>query len=208
MHGALRSALPADPDPAPLSRPTGRSALVALLMTERVIPLAKVAAEDVLLRPVEPSDIPLFFVHASDPVALRVAAFAPAPPADLEAYRARWLRLLSSADTLVRTVVHDGNVVGHLISFPRLGRREVGGWFARASWGRGVATVSLRAFLLLDPTRPLYARAAADNLGALRVLNRCGFRGWSIERISSPSRGCSLGESSGVPDASISLSLA
>ena len=52
-----------------------------------------VSAEDVLLRPVEPSDIPLFFAHAGDPEALRVAAFAPAPPADLEAYRARWSRL-------------------------------------------------------------------------------------------------------------------
>lgn len=150
-------------------------------MTERTTPTAKVAAEDVLLRPVEPSDIPLFFAHASDPEALRVAAFAPAPPVDLEAYRARWSRLLSSADTLVRTVVHDGNVVGHLISFPRLGRREVGGWFARASWGRGIATASLRAFLLLDPTRPLYARAAAANRGALRVLRRCGLRLRSCE---------------------------
>lgn len=145
-------------------------------MTERTTPTAKVSAEDVLLRPVEPSDIPLFFTHASDREALRVAAFAPAPPADLKAYRARWSRLLSSADTLVRTVVHDGNVVGHLISFPRLGRREVGGWFARASWGRGIATSALRSFLVLDRTRPLHARAAADNLGALRVLGRCGFR--------------------------------
>lgn len=163
-------------------------------MTERTTPTAKVSAEDVLLRPVEPSDIPLFFAHANDPEALRGAAFAPAPPADLEAYRARWSRLLSSADTLVRTVVHDGNVVGHLISFPRLGRREVGGWFARASWGRGIATASLRAFLLLDPTRPLYARAAADNLGALHVLDRCGLHRLSIERMPAAKHGCHLYE--------------
>lgn len=158
-------------------------------MIERGISAAKVSAEDVLLRPVEPSDVPVFFVHASDPVALRVAAFAPPPPADLEAYRARWSRLLSSADTLARTVVHDGNVVGHLISFPRLGRREVGGWFAREAWGRGIATSALRSFLTLDPTRPVHARAAADNLGALRVLDRCGFRPVSLERLPAPARG-------------------
>jgi hypothetical protein len=111
-------------------------------MTHRATPTAKVSAEDVLLRPVEPTDVPIFFAHAGDPEALRVAAFAPAPPADREAYRARWTRLLSSADTLVRTVVHDGNVVGHLISFPRLGRREVGGWFARACWADDTAPSS------------------------------------------------------------------
>lgn len=158
-------------------------------MTDRTTSPPKVAPEDVLLRSVEPSDIPLFFAHASDHVALRVAALAPPPPADLEAYRARWSRLLSSADTLARTVVHDGNVVGHLISFPRHGRREVGGWFARASWGRGIATSALRSFLLLDPTRPLYARAAADNRAALRVLDRCGFRPVSLERLLAPGRG-------------------
>lgn len=163
-------------------------------MTERTTPTAKVSAEDVFLRPVEPSDVPIFFAHASDPEALRVAAFAPPPPADLEAYRARWLRLLSSADTLARTVVHEGLVVGHLISFPRRGRRDVGGWFARASWGRGIATASLRAFLLLDPTRPLHARAAADNLGALRVLDRCGFRRLSIEQMPAGTRGGHLDE--------------
>ena len=152
-------------------------------MTDRVAPGRKLAAEEVLLRPVEAADVPLFFAHANDVEALRVAALLPEGPGDWAAFRARWTRWLAHAGTLVRTVVCEGNVVGYLISFPRLGRREVGGWFARASWGRGIATASLRALLLLDLTRPLHARAAADNLGALRVLNSCGFRHLSPDQI-------------------------
>jgi len=158
-------------------------------MIERVVSAAKVSAEDVLLRPVESTDVPIFYMHARDSEAIRVAAFAPPDAGDLGAYRARWARILTASDTLVRTVVHEGNVVGHLISFPRLARREVGGWFALASWGRGIATAALRAFLLLDSGRPLYARAAADNIGALRVLDRCGFRPTALERRPAPGRG-------------------
>lgn len=158
-------------------------------MTDRTTPASKVAPEDVFLRPVESTDVPIFFLHARDPEAIRVAALAPPDAGDIGAYRAKWARLLTSADTLVRTVVHHGNVVGHLISFPRHGRREVGGWFALSSWGRGVASTALRAFLSLESRRPLYARAAADNFGALRVLDRCGFRPTSLERRPAPGRG-------------------
>jgi RimJ/RimL family protein N-acetyltransferase len=49
-------------------------------------------------------------------------------------------------------------------------------WIGRTHWGKGVATCALRAFLDLETTRPLYAAAAADNIGSLRVLEKCGFR--------------------------------
>ena len=56
------------------------------------------------------------------------------------------------------------------------GEREVTYWIDRACWGRGVATAALRGLLAQVPERPLYARAAADNAGSLRVLEKCGFR--------------------------------
>ena len=41
--------------------------------------------------------------------------------------------------------------------------------------GKGIATQALSAFLDLLVTRPLYARAAKDNVGSMRVLEKCGF---------------------------------
>jgi RimJ/RimL family protein N-acetyltransferase len=45
-----------------------------------------------------------------------------------------------------------------------------------AHWGRGIASQALARLLELEPARPLYAHAAADNAGSLRVLTKSGFR--------------------------------
>ena len=42
-------------------------------------------------------------------------------------------------------------------------------------WGKGVATAALSAFLTRVTDRPLSARVAKDNVGSLRVLQKCGF---------------------------------
>jgi RimJ/RimL family protein N-acetyltransferase len=55
------------------------------------------------------------------------------------------------------------------------GDAEITYWIDRPYWGRGVATVALQQFLLLETTRPLFARAAFDNTGSQRVLEKCGF---------------------------------
>lgn len=41
---------------------------------------------------------------------------------------------------------------------------------------RRMATAALRAFLSVDPTRPLFARVVKDNAGSVGVLRKCGFR--------------------------------
>ncbi|WP_244852807.1 GNAT family N-acetyltransferase [Bacillus sp. J14TS2] len=41
--------------------------------------------------------------------------------------------------------------------------------------GKGIATGALREFLKQITVRPLYARAAKDSAGSLKVLKRCGF---------------------------------
>ena len=45
----------------------------------------------------------------------------------------------------------------------------------RAWWGRGIATRALQLLLEEVQLRPLHARAAATNLGSVKVLTRCGF---------------------------------
>ncbi|EPD57961.1 MULTISPECIES: GNAT family N-acetyltransferase [Streptomyces] len=130
---------------------------------------------DVVLREVHESDLPVFFRQMNDPEAVRMAAFTPEDPADRDAFDARWKRILAS-DDVTRTVLADGDVVGSTAVYGEPGEREVTYWVDRAYWGRGVATAALRALLAEVRERPLYARAAADNAGSLRVLEKCGFR--------------------------------
>jgi len=74
------------------------------------------------------------------------------------------------------------------------GSREVTYWIDRAYWGRGIATAALRALLAAAPERPLYARAAADNAGSLRVLEKCGFRVSGHDRGYANARGAEIDE--------------
>ncbi|MEY9990374.1 RimJ/RimL family protein N-acetyltransferase [Streptomyces sp. V4I8] len=130
---------------------------------------------DVELREVHDSDLPVFYRQLNDPEALRMAAFTPKDPADRDAFDEHWKRIRSSSDVL-RTILADGDVVGSAAVYGEPGEREVTYWVDRAYWGRGVATAALRGLLAEVAERPLYARAAADNEGSLRVLRKCGFR--------------------------------
>ena len=42
-------------------------------------------------------------------------------------------------------------------------------------WGRGLATAALGEFLVELPDRPLHALVSTDNVGSIRVLEKCGF---------------------------------
>ena len=129
----------------------------------------------VSLRDAAEGDLPVFFEHQSDADANRMAAFTAEDPSDRAAFTAHWNRILADENIVKKTVLLDGRVAGHVSSFEQSGEREVTYWLGREYWGRGVATAALREFLRHDATRPLYARAAKDNLGSIRVLQKCGF---------------------------------
>ncbi|MFJ1970496.1 GNAT family N-acetyltransferase [Streptomyces sp. NPDC087903] len=128
----------------------------------------------VVLREIHDSDLPVFYRQMNDPEALRMAAFTAENPADRDAFDALWKRIRSSE--VARTILADGDVVGSAAVYGVPGEREVTYWVDRAYWGRGVATAALRALITEVPERPLYARAAADNGGSRRVLEKCGFQ--------------------------------
>ncbi|WP_112465724.1 GNAT family N-acetyltransferase [Streptomyces triticisoli] len=148
---------------------------------------------NVALREVHDSDLPVFFRQMNDPESLRMAAFTPKDPADRDAFDAHWRRLRASSDTQ-RTILADGDVVGSAAVYGEPGEREVTYWVDRAYWGRGIATAALRALLAEVPERPLYARAAADNAGSLRVLHKCGFRESARARGYAQARGEEIDE--------------
>ena len=125
------------------------------------------------LRNVEANDLPLFFEHQRDPIAVAMVAFN---SRDRAAFDQHWAKLLADDSLLKKTVIVDGEVAGNIGSWTAEGKREVGYWIDRAFWGRGVATEALSAFLGLEQTRPLYAGVAKHNVASIRVLQKCGFK--------------------------------
>lgn len=90
----------------------------------------------------------------------------------------------------IRTIELDGAVVGSVLSYEQDGLPEVSYWIGRAHWGRGIATEALRRFLRDEETRrPVRARAAGDNIGSVRVLEKCGFTVRAVERGFAAGRG-------------------
>jgi RimJ/RimL family protein N-acetyltransferase len=128
----------------------------------------------VSLRPVVESDFTAFYEQQADPVAVAMAAF---PARERVPHDEHWRRSLAQEPTFARTIVVDGEVAGHVVSFLRdgVGDVEVGYWLARSMWGRGVATAALAAFLEEEPRRPLTAGVATHNTASRRVLEKCGF---------------------------------
>ena len=132
---------------------------------------------DFSLRDVLEADLPIFFAYQLDPDAQAMAAFTAKDPTDRQAFLMHWHRILADPSTINRTIVMDGQVAGSVSSYQDDGHPEVTYWLGRNYWGKGLATRALNEFLAhVNPTRPIYARAAKDNIGSLRVLEKCGFR--------------------------------
>ena len=104
-----------------------------------------------------------------------MAAFTARDPDDRTAFEAHLARVRSAPDITHRAVTCDGRLVGSVGAFVVDGETDVTYWIDRAEWGQGIASRALELLMDLVPTRPLYARAASDNVASLRVLQKVGF---------------------------------
>ena len=129
---------------------------------------------EIRLRDTVPSDFSIFCALQADPLSSKMAAFG-TKDADADALAERWRRAASDAAMTLKTIVEEEKVVGFVASFAREGKPQVTYWVARSHWGRGIATAALAELLALVTARPIYASAAEDNAGSLRVLEKCGF---------------------------------
>src|SRR5260370_2313180 len=130
--------------------------------------------KSIVLRDVMMSDLPIFFDQQLDPEANRMAAFTRKDPADRDAFMAHWAKILRDETITIQTILFDGQVAGSVLSYvDEDGQREVSYWIGRLYWGKGVATRGLLPFLDHIKVRPLYARVTQDNIGSLRVLEKC-----------------------------------
>lgn len=158
-------------------------------------------ASEVTLREITPGDLAIFFAQQTDPEAVRMAAFTQEGKLDKEAFVARWTEILARPNNIGWTILSDGAVAGNIVSYVMGEEREVGYWLGKEFWGQGIATRALRLFLAeVVTSRPLGARAASDNLGSLRVLEKCGFRRVGVERSFAHGRGEEIEETLFVLD--------
>ena len=133
------------------------------------------------LRDVIEDDFAVFYEHQRDPVAARMAAFGTRDP-DVDQFAARMMKSLADRSTTQKAILEDGQVVGLVATFVHQSKLQVTYWIARSHWGRGIASAALSELLRSATTRPLYASAAQDNLASLRVLEKCGFVPYGVEK--------------------------
>jgi RimJ/RimL family protein N-acetyltransferase len=152
-------------------------------------------SDEIVLRGVVDSDLPIFFEQQLDKEANWMAAFTAKDPTDREAFMAHWARIRGDETTINQTILYDGRVAGSVASYQEEpGKPEVTYWLGREFWGQGIATRALATFLERMTTRPVYARAAKDNAGSLRVLEKCGFTITGEDRGFANGRGAEVEE--------------
>ena len=150
--------------------------------------------DDLTLRPTTVDDLPAFFRFQRDPGARRMAAFMPREAENSEAFMERWDGILANPAATNQTIMLGDRTVGMIACFERAGDWEVTYWIGREYWGRGFATQALGRLLELVDQRPLYGRAAGDNIGSIRVLEKNGFVKTHEERAFAPARGEEIDE--------------
>lgn len=128
------------------------------------------------LRAVETSDLDEFFSHQLDPSANHMAAFTAKNPSDRGVFDHHWQNILNDPRITVRTITSDGDVVGSILAYLEDGTPEISYWIDKARWGQGITTAAVGLFLEEFTQRPIRARAVADNVSSIRILERYGFK--------------------------------
>jgi RimJ/RimL family protein N-acetyltransferase len=145
-------------------------------MRRQAVGKAMTRFQSVTIRDVESSDLETFYEQQLDPEAIRMAAFVSDDRKNKKVFAAHWDRILNSSQTITQTIVAEGKVAGYISCYPHGEHREVTYWLGKEFWGRGLATQALNRLLQLVVDRPIFARAATDNIGSVKVLQKCGFR--------------------------------
>jgi RimJ/RimL family protein N-acetyltransferase len=141
-----------------------------------------VRIDEIRLRDVEDGDLDILFAQQRDPAGVWMAGFVASDPNDYHEYMRMWSMIRSFESTVMRIILYNGHVAGDIVLHETAQKpgepvqSEIGYWLGREFWGKGIATRGLQLFLAETRTRPLYARVLTDNLGSLRVLQKCGFR--------------------------------
>ncbi|WP_059170333.1 GNAT family N-acetyltransferase [Bacillus sp. FJAT-27445] len=151
--------------------------------------MESISKSEVKLRDITEEDLPIFFEQQLDSTANYMAAFTTKDPTDKDAFFGHWTKITADKTITNKTILFNGIVTGHISNFEQFGEPEVSYWIGKEYWGQGIATKALLEFLKYIKVRPLYARAAKDNLASIRVLEKCGFKIISEDKGFSNARG-------------------
>ena len=127
------------------------------------------------LRRTEYADLAFLFQFQLDKEAMYLAAFTPKNHDDKEAYFEKFKKLLDDPTINMKTIWVNDAIAGSIAKFEIEGKPEITYWIDRKHWGKGIATAALKNFLAIEKTRPILGRAAFDNFGSQKVLEKCGF---------------------------------
>ena len=118
-----------------------------------------------------------------------MAAFTAEDQTDRGAFLDRTSRLRADTSVTHLVIDVDGAAAGTIGSFRMDDQLEVTYWVDRTQWGKGIASAALQILLAETAERPVYGRAASDNVGSLRVLEKAGFRPVGVDRGFARGRG-------------------
>jgi len=121
---------------------------------------------------VERDDLDVFFGYQLD---AESSDLAKVYPRDRAGFDGHWGRILDDPEVIARAIVWDGVSVGFINVFRVDDDWFVGYWIDRGHWGKGIATRALVEILEIVERRPLLARVSSENIGSIRILQRCGF---------------------------------
>ena len=127
------------------------------------------------LRDVVDADMPIFFAQQKEPAGVQMAAFTAKDPNDRAAFDSQWASIRADRGITLQTILYEEAVAGTILCHSWFGAPEISYWLGEAFWGKGIATAALQQFLKQVTVRPLLARVAHDNVGSLRVLQKCNF---------------------------------
>lgn len=148
-----------------------------------------------ILRDVVKDDLPILFEQQLDPTTNYMAAFTSKDPTDRHAFLAHWAKILADKTVVMKTITVGETIIGSVGSFHMFGQHQVTYWIGKNYWGKGFATKALSKFLQeVVTTRPIYARAAKDNVASIHVMEKCGFTFVRVERSFANARGEEIDE--------------
>ncbi len=120
-------------------------------------------------------DLELLFEFQLDEEARYLAAFTSNDTLDKTSYLTKYSKFLEDSTINMKTIKLNNKIVGSLAKYETQGEAEITYEIDKQSWGKGIATESLKAFLKLETIRPIYGRTAFDNYASQKVLEKCGF---------------------------------
>ena len=109
--------------------------------------------DNIELRDVLSKDIEVFFEHQQEKDAIYMAAFTSKNPADRKAFNNHWEKIIGDETVLIKTIISEDYVVGHVLSYETERKPEVSYWIGHKYWGKGIATQALKIFLAVVNTK-------------------------------------------------------